>query len=1534
MPEHAQSLVVDHPDTALHTARSYMDQRVLAYIEQNLKQHFGPLDSARQHRYLKLSEHLTAQQSTLTQSLAACMQSFEREGVHRLQQTLAPLAREHIDPRTWYFHTRIVEMPIRDRRDLSGNTPRQRVQSFTLWDAARLDLSNTYPPSYQNNYLEHSYISRHPHGAKEHPDVLSAATFEQHAHRLDLGADLDTRLDGVMNADFHAQLIDYHASLFEIAGFDAVRQPQENGIALPDLPTISQTFNDAAQPWIRCNLTFSGNSIPLPFFIRQFATLGNHRTVSYFPNRPGGALRRHFSNHDAIDSIIEQIRANPTDGWLLASLKEKDQATLRKHLNTPAVDRNDLNWAASLLFAAFGDSKTPRQKLTISTGTQHGSLGENLVALQTSNLRSDLSSMAATLNERRYKSLADAASIVLRETLELLTLPVPGGVTGLNRLMLASTLGSLAYQTINASIALGHEERTAFIQALGDLSDLAISARLQGLGATLSRRRTRQLIKSLGNPTVTRQVNGQLNLNWSDSGPVSDGLTPNDQQTSDLSDAQMLQRLLPEGLAGVDAHRAQWLLNLAGIQRSQLEAIWHAESTPPWQLLEVLQQELSDFKPEFPADTGALSRRFSELSPAAREHLLVQHPALRVLSDENLIAPDAMASILQVQAEQRVIQSVHRFAAPSSVPPHADSEALLCDLLVSRPDWPQSLGIRIFSGITDFGGQITATSTRLAHYGLESAQTFIDLYRAPTGYAGTFHTGDLIQVDPGQSGLAQAILRTLDDEQRRTIGFDIFASSTLIAALERQALDSRPDLAELLPQANTYSLSASRLSAFRQPLPLTDVARNEEGIVPFDGKCYALIEGSAYQVLRDPQASSPDQTVWRIVRPEDPVAAAPDNQYHASRPGRSEPVTLDAQGQWQGVLVGGLGGSGRGRGRKLAQMRAQNERIAKDLDALADKIDRFTTLMPMIITVSSRPGAKRDTARQKYNEFIDHLNQYKALLEQHREHVIGLRSQAVYKASYHMTLAKLIIALNHLGLFFNLDMHDQLDANSLDIERGLDIVEALSAPHLFSDYRRARHIVLQGYINRLAPQIRRDHLLEQLDQSVLPAIEQQQVAEIAQSHTHYQVRIGMVSLRCQLLSVSDTHAPLAPAQLNPHVMHLANSFVQAAVLLIDVAQSPTDKQFALLAHVQERLDGVIHGLTHLKEGHPVSELNRDAQHLEECIQGVEFFRDYSLERLQALLNKNEGEIVPSTDLDGIDIEYLPQQPSNPSRPQPPARRKRIIAIKHHGNYRLALAEQHGDDADKLVLVDPSKGAAPRHVERMREGGWQETVASPERTLGQLGNASVQSLRDIEQLIQQAKALAVGNDAVAANVYEPLLNRADRLDALITGFDKQATSAPLEEKWLTQRQALADQSNRLRGLANELTLQIYKNLNKPNASYLTNLIRLQQVKVRKVNNARILLGKGSKRHFLDNYLIMDLQNQPLWEAHFHYPDANTPRERFAHGSGHLKTLEDARKGIEYQRRQAQQGLEVRSILRAEVSTSLASALFGLADKHGD
>ncbi|MNN88528.1 hypothetical protein D3C81_2062260 [compost metagenome] len=72
---------------------------------------------------------------------------------------------------------------------------------------------------------------------------------------------------------------------------------------------------------------------------------------------------------------------------------------------------------------------------------------------------------------------------------------------------------------------------------------------------------------------------------------------------------------------------------------------------------------------------------------------------------------------------------------------------------------------------------------------------------------------------------------------------------------------------------------------------------------------------------------------------------------------------------------------------------------------------------------------------------------------------------------------------------------------------------------------------------------------------------------------------------------------------------------------------------------------------------------------------------------------------------------------------------------------------------------------------------------------------------------------------------------------------------------------------------------------------------------------------------------------MWEAHFHYDQHDAAPLNFTTRGGHLKTLEQSRRGIESQRRDEQAGLPHVAIWRQTFDGKTASKIFALASPAG-
>ncbi|VVO46935.1 hypothetical protein PS838_00085 [Pseudomonas fluorescens] len=148
-------------------------------------------------------------------------------------------------------------------------------------------------------------------------------------------------------------------------------------------------------------------------------------------------------------------------------------------------------------------------------------------------------------------------------------------------------------------------------------------------------------------------------------------------------------------------------------------------------------------------------------------------------------------------------------------------------------------------------------------------------------------------------------------------------------------------------EPTTYPLTATRLEAFRTNLDLTGVEPGSDGLYRRDGKLYAVIQNRAYQALHDLEASSPQASVMRIVRAEDPVALDEHNVYIATRPGRSEPVVYDVLDGWRGTELPGAGGMMRGEPDRTARQ-GLADRLSSAYNRLRSPESRAAKLYPSL----------------------------------------------------------------------------------------------------------------------------------------------------------------------------------------------------------------------------------------------------------------------------------------------------------------------------------------------------------------------------------------------------------------------------------------------------------------------------------------------------------------------------------------------------------------------------------------------------------
>lgn len=528
-------------DSILMTSETWSDYQAMELIEAQLGDALARLNDEQRLRYLKLCRI----EPLARQDLAEAIQSFKREFEENAYAELVELFREKtgltLDLHNTWLHTRVLEIPQRKdakdpiellsnlftkrvKRALADDAPRERFMSTTLWQAAKDNFAFHLSSRLHSglDFQRASAINTSAEGSRSHSiENLSVTQCIDLIRQYDFASRLGTALASHIATTINPLIFAHRKASFELDLLEALRV---NTIPDEGIELIAALTKPNVLKWQFFHIYFgwqllpTPTTVPLPFCV--FSLPDSSGVFSYFPNRPQGALRHHRTSTDAITSLRKQIcadaKANQID-WLLRTLSLADQAILLGELKTTAVKEEQLNWLAKQLYNAF-NSRTPateriyiRSEISQPKPASH-SLLTVMEMRQSLLIFQDLQSIATSTASKDWEQIKKTLLHIGSEILELLTLPAPGGVTGLNRLMIIASLGTLTYNAISASEALARGQSAEFIQALGDIAELIISSRIQMVGAKLSAQRTRQLIAAIGKPRATDMPNGDRRL--------------------------------------------------------------------------------------------------------------------------------------------------------------------------------------------------------------------------------------------------------------------------------------------------------------------------------------------------------------------------------------------------------------------------------------------------------------------------------------------------------------------------------------------------------------------------------------------------------------------------------------------------------------------------------------------------------------------------------------------------------------------------------------------------------------------------------------------------------------------------------------------------------------------------------------------------------------------------------------------------------------------------------------------------------------
>lgn len=589
----------------------WAQNEALALMSDVTKANFANLDDQQKKRYVELHRKALKALEAVDAENKRLKDTFKATHLAILKRELRILTGVEVDPEQARIHTLYREFKEgRSPLDVLTGTPETKPdvkvasgrpkravdesryvdhpRSMTLWDAAcrnfgyRTDSVLGQPYSYEEaSHIEYGEL------AGKHP----VKPFIEIVRRLDFGSALSLPLEQAMGPDGTLKrLIDQASKAnFEFELLEALRDSAVSGITQVAYQRLLNVFKDdiayEARPMLMAHAPHAifGTSTALPLVLVRFS--GEQGAFSYFPQRSGGALRYHEQGTQAIGQFKQQLiddhRAGQL-GWFARQLPLNELDHFKKLLSTEPRPTG-MNWLAGVLYdgfhKAFPEPSLENLRLHAEPVTERRrTLVELLVGRQTQRYRADLRMLATTRSEADWEVFKEAALTIGNEVLSMLTTPMPGGVLGLNRIMQVAIFGSLAHSIVQGVVEASKGEGSTFASALADTADLLISARLTGVAGKVHRQRMHNLWTRAGKPRRVTLANGKIELRrrGPDIGPEQEAL----KDSQGLSDAALLQRMLPVDTPASVLTSIERMLSITATSREQLQAVWEGKRIP------------------------------------------------------------------------------------------------------------------------------------------------------------------------------------------------------------------------------------------------------------------------------------------------------------------------------------------------------------------------------------------------------------------------------------------------------------------------------------------------------------------------------------------------------------------------------------------------------------------------------------------------------------------------------------------------------------------------------------------------------------------------------------------------------------------------------------------------------------------------------------------------------------------------------------------------------------------------------------------
>lgn len=733
MPSHPR---INNLSGLLQSSESWGRQQALELLRQILAQSMESLTLTQQRDYVRLQREAVAALKAVETENAALVEQFKTDGLALLRGKLKGLDPEKIFINTRYLEKLDAPLPWEPRGSSSGSlnqSPRFRravdewkyrthVSRLSLWEAACLnfDFSTSNPQQSGHSYVDASYLT----GVDE--KQLSVSQFIAICRELDLGGKLQTGLAATLGTGGKLQgLIETCARAhLRFEALEAYRNSASSGVtqttydalvaaiegAGKGLPfdTLSMDLDRTLLPAVP--FTSSGTHIPVPLLLIHVGSLG---VVSYFPFRPGGALRYHLDAKSAGAQFLTDLKASHGAGdlgWFSRQLPITAINQFRDLLREDPRPQG-LSPVAGYLYDGF-HSLFPKRTLEHirfvhdPKPDRKRSLVQALGYRYVQHYQANLGMLATRRSERDLQGVIDGAAAIATEIMELLLTPVPGGVTGLNRLMQLVVFGNLAYSLIIGINEAAKGQANDFAAAMADVADLAINGLLISTAGRVHRQRMESLLQRLGGPRKVPRSDGTFELWKPDISPFA------------IDNQRLIEGQMPnaQGLYLINGEQ------YARVQQGSLAVVAQVATDPKTQSFVLKRKHGNGFaapvvyNPKLQAwvldlyGTGQLSdtQLIGQILPNGEasvtavqiRNLLRSTAVSRATLDSIWAGEPPPVNLIEAsrraQADRVIEQLASGFHRSGNMPAHAGSAIL--SLLTQLPTWPAEAIIHVHDG--------------------------------------------------------------------------------------------------------------------------------------------------------------------------------------------------------------------------------------------------------------------------------------------------------------------------------------------------------------------------------------------------------------------------------------------------------------------------------------------------------------------------------------------------------------------------------------------------------------------------------------------------------------------------------------------------------------------------------------------------------------------------------------------------------------------------------------------------------------------